>query len=52
MYEVDIDGIPHEYATNTIAESLYSHVDSEGRHQLIFLETIDHRKNDNAIPIA
>ena len=52
MYEVDTDGIPHEYATNTIAENLYSQVDSEGRHQLIFLEIIDHRKNDDAIPIA
>ena len=51
-YEVDIDGIPHEYAANTIAENLYSQVDSEGRHQLIFHEIIDHRKNDIAIPIA
>ena len=31
-YEVKIDGIPHEYAANTIAENLYSQVDSEGRH--------------------
>ena len=29
-YEVEIDGIPHEYVTNTIAENLYSQVDSEG----------------------
>ena len=51
-FKVDIDGIPHEYAANTIAENLYSQVDSEGRHQLIFHEIIDHRKNDDAIPIA
>ena len=51
-YDVEIDGIPHEYAANTIAENLYSQVDSEGRHQLIFHEIIDDRKNDEAIPIA
>ena len=50
-YEVEIDGIPHEYAANTIAENLYSQVDSEGRQQLIFQEIIDHRKNEEAIPI-
>ena len=50
-YEVEIDGIPHEYAANTIAENLYSQVDSEGRQQLIFREIIDHRKNEEAIPI-
>ena len=50
-YEVEIDGIPHEYAANTIAENLYSQVDSEGRQQLIFWEIIDHRKNKEAIPI-
>ena len=31
---------------------MYSQVDLEGRHQLIFCEIIDHRKNDIAIPIA
>ena len=50
-YEVEIDGIPHEYAANTIAENLYSQVDSEGRQQLIFWEIIDHWKNEEAIPI-
>ena len=50
-YEVEIDGIPHEYAANTIAENLYSQVDSEGQQQLIFREIIDHRKNEEAIPI-
>ena len=51
-YKVNINGMPHEYAANTIAENLYSQVDLEGRHQLIFREIIDHRKNDDAIPIA
>ena len=50
-YEVEIDGILHEYAANTIAENLYSQVDSEGRQQLIFREIIDHWKNEEVIPI-
>ena len=49
-YKVDIDGRLHEYAANTIAANLYSQVDSEGRHQLIFCEMIDHRKTEDAIP--
>ena len=51
-YEVEIDGIPHEYAANTIAENLYSQVDLEGCQQLIFHEIIDHRKGEDAIPIS
>ena len=51
-YEVEIDGIPHEYAANTIAENLFSQVDSEGRRQLIFKAIIDHRKDNNAINVA
>ena len=49
---MEIDGIPHEYVANTIAENLYSQVDSEGRQQLIFEEIIDHQKNEEAIPIG
>ena len=52
QYEVEIDGIPHEYAANTIAENLYSQVDSEGHQQLIFHEIIDHCKGEDAIPIS
>ena len=44
--------IPHEYTANTIAENLYSQVDSEGRQQLIFGEIIDHCKGEDAIPIS
>ena len=51
-YQVKIDGIPHEYATNTIAKNLYSQVDSEGCQQLIFGEIIDHCKGEDAIPIS
>ena len=51
-YEVEINGIPHEYAANAIAKNLYSQVDSEGRQQLIFHEVIDHRKGEDAIPIS
>ena len=50
-YEGGIDGIPHDYSANTIAENLYSQVDSDGRQQLIFREIIDHQKNKEAIPI-
>ena len=48
-YEVEINGIPHEYAANAIAENLYSHVDLEGRQQLIFREII---KGEDTIPIS
>ena len=29
-YEVEVEGIPHKFAANMIAENLYSQVDSEG----------------------
>ena len=51
-YEVEIDGIPHEYAANAIAENLYSQVDTEGCQQLIFREIIDHCKGEDAILIC
>ena len=48
-YEVEFNGIPHEYTANQIAENLFSQVDSEGRRQLIFKGIIDHRKDGTAI---
>ena len=51
QYEVKIDGIPHEYATNAIAENLYSQVDLERCQQLIFHEIIDDHKGEDTIPI-
>ena len=45
-YQVDLDGIPHEFAANAITENIFSQVDSEGRQQLILREITDHRKND------
>ena len=51
-YEVEINGIPHEYAANVIAENLYSQVDSEGHQQLIFREIINHHKGEDSIPIS
>ena len=50
-YQVDLNGIPHEFTANAIAENIFSQVDSEGRQQLILCEMIDHRKNEKvAIP--
>ena len=35
-----------------LLKTLCSQVDSEGRNQPLFCEIIDHRKNDDAIPIT
>ena len=51
-YEVEVEGIPHEFTANMIAENLYSQVDSEGRRELIFKAIIDHKKDANAIDVA
>ena len=51
-YEVEVEGIPHEFAANMIAENLYSQVDSEGRRELIFKAIIDHKKDATAIDVA
>ena len=45
-YQVDLDGIHHEFAANAITENISSQVDSEGRQQLILCEITDNRKND------
>ena len=46
------DGHLEEYATNVIAEALYSNIDSEGFDTGLLHEIIDHRKRDCAINIA
>ena len=51
-YENEIKRIPHEDATNAIAENLYSQVDSERHQQLIFREIIEHCKGEDTIPIS
>ena len=43
------DGHLEEYATNVIAEALYSNIDSEGFDTGLLHEIIDHRKRDCAI---
>jgi hypothetical protein len=49
-YEVEFpDGSIDVLTANTIAESLYSQVDEEGRSYSILSEIIDHRKDGNAI---
>jgi hypothetical protein len=49
-YEVEMpDGTIAEYTANTIAENIYSQVDSEGRQYLMLSEIIDHKKDLSAI---
>ena len=38
-----------EYATNVIAENLYSQNDAEGHHQVMLDDIIDHKKHDTAV---
>ena len=44
------DGSTKEITANIIAESMFSQVDSEGRHFQILREITDHRKDSSAIP--
>ena len=49
-YEVEMpNGTIAEYTANTIAENIYSQVDSEGRQYLMLSEIIDHKKDLSAI---
>ena len=49
-YEVIFpDGEVNTYTANTIAENLYSNVDSEGHESLHLLEIIDHKADASAI---
>jgi hypothetical protein len=49
-YEVEMpDGTIAEYTANTIAENIYSQVDSEGHQYLMLSEIIDHKKDLSAI---
>jgi hypothetical protein len=49
-YEVAFpDGSIDVLTANTIAESLYSQVDEEGRSYSVLSEIVDHRKDGNAI---
>jgi hypothetical protein len=49
-YEVELpDGSVAEYTANTIAENIYSQVDSEGRQFVIMSEIVDHKKDLSAI---
>ena len=45
------DGAVCQYATNIIAESMCSQVDSNGHHTLLLKEITDHRKLVNAVAI-
>jgi len=50
VYEVEFpDGEVEAYATNVIAENMYSQVDSEGHHQLVMEEIVDHKKDGSAV---
>ena len=53
MYDVEFsDGATKEYAANTIAESLYSTVDSNGYSRAVLESILDHAKDDRAIDKA
>ena len=53
MYDVEFsDGATKEYAANTIAESLYSTVDSNGHSRAVLESILDHTKDDRAIEKA
>jgi hypothetical protein len=50
IYEVTFpDGHSAEYSANTIAEYLYSQVDSEGKQYQLLDEIVDWRKTDEAV---
>jgi hypothetical protein len=50
IYEVTFpDGHSAEYSTNTIAEHLYSQVDSEGKQYMLLDEIVDWRMTDDAL---
>jgi hypothetical protein len=50
IYQVEFpDGHCEEYSTNTIAECLYSQVDSEGKQYLLIDEIIDWEATDRAL---
>ena len=50
LYEVDLpDGSVEDIFANTIAENLYSQVDSEGRNYYLLREIVDHRKDNTAV---
>ena len=50
IYEVEFpDGSYQEYATNTLVENLFSHVDSDGMHHALLKGIIDHKQLDNAV---
>jgi hypothetical protein len=52
VYEVEFpDGSVEDYAANIIAENMYAQVDNEGRQFNVLEELVDHRKNEEAIPI-
>ena len=45
------DGSAQKYASNIIAESMYSQVDVDVYHTLIFDEITDHKKHSHAVSI-
>ena len=50
QYEVKLaDGSVEDVYANTIAENLFSQIDSEGRQYYLLREIVDHRKDDTAL---
>ena len=53
VYEVEFpDGEVLEYAANVIAENLYSQIDEEGYHQVVFDDILDHKATENAMSLT
>ena len=53
IFQVEFpDGHLEEYATNKIAEALYSQVDEDGHNTGVMHEICDHRKSDKAVHIS
>lgn len=51
-YELEFeDGTTDRYFANTIAESLFSQIDSEGRQYVLLKEIVDHKRDNSAIHI-
>ena len=52
-YTVEMsDGSSQELTYNTISESMFAQVDSEGHNYQLLLEITDHRKDRSKIPIS
>ena len=53
LYDVEFpDGQVKEYATNTVAENVYSQVDDDGFSTSNLLSIVDYKRDVSAVPMA